>query len=653
MDIKAQIKDKLKKALLDLGIEDLEIELEQPKELSFGDYATNVAMVAFKNIKSGLSHAVRDARQELAKSSKASRSLSESSKTDLMYSQHSAQTAFSSLTDGLSGLNSSLDLAQKIVSILNTIRQPADQIKDTFDRAEAVGGFINFHLSANYLSTWIKEVLGDNEKLVNKARSSSNKIVVEYSSPNIAKPFTIGHLRSTIIGDVIANLLEATGGEVYRDNHIGDWGSQFGKQIYAIKTWGNEEDIEKAENPVKELVNLYIKFHEEAEKDPKLEDYSREWFKKLEEGDREARRLWQRCIDWSWMEFDRLYKELDVKFTENNGQGYGESFFEDKMKQIIEELKEKNLLKKDQGASLVYFENDKLPPLMILKQDGTTLYATRDLATDKFRLEKYGKDVKIINEVGAEQSLYFQQLFELEKMLGWFNPGQRVHVRHGLYRFKDQKMSTRKGNVIWLEELLDEAEKKAFALRKSTQKFEGHDVISKSTKYSKSAQESMPGFGVQVNNARVIGIGALKWNDLKRNSVQDIVFDWEDILNMQGDSGPYMQYTYARTQSIFAKSEIRNPKSEIKDWKLEKEESDLLRYLFRYSDIVNQAADDLSPNILCSYLFNLAQRFNLFYQKYKVIGSEKEEQRLALVGVTGMVLKHGLNILGIKAPEKI
>ena len=595
MDIKAQIKDKLRKALLDLGIEGLEIELEQPKELSFGDYTTNAAMKAF---------------------------------------------ATPNLKSKILNLKSPKELAERIVEIFNSKFVIHDS---TVGKVEVVGGFINFHLSVNYLGTWLEEVLRDNEKLVNKPKSSSNKIVVEYSSPNIAKPFTIGHLRSTIIGDAVANLLEVTGRKVYRDNHIGDWGSQFGKLTYAIKTWGNEEEIEKAENPVKELVNLYIKFHEEAEKNPKLEDYGREWFKKLEDGDLEARRLWQKCIDWSWMEFNNLYSELNVKFTENNGRGYGESFFEDKMKQVIEELREKDLLKEDQEAFLIYFKNDKLPPLMILKTDGTTLYATRDLATDKFRLEKYGKDIKIINEVGAEQSLYFQQLFELEKMLGWFNAGQRVHVRHGLYRFKDQKMSTRKGNVIWLEDLLNEAEKRALSLSKQ-------DSISIS------------------QNARRIGIGALKWNDLKRNSIQDIIFDWEDILNMQGDSGPYMQYTYARTHSVLAKvksssnakatadKEKLKVKSSIQDLKfdeLEKEEIHLLRYLYRYSDVVTQAADSLSPNIICNYLFNLAQKFNLFYQKHKVIGSDNEDQRLALVSLTGITIKHGLGILNIEVPEKV
>ncbi|MBI4096114.1 MAG: arginine--tRNA ligase, partial [Candidatus Levybacteria bacterium] len=277
------------------------------------------------------------------------------------------------------------------------------------------------------------------------------------------------------------------------------------------------------------------------------------------------------------------------------------------------------------------FEKDKYPPLMILKQDGATLYATRDLATDKFRLEKYGKDIVVVNEVGAEQSLYFKQLFEIEKMLGWYKEGQRAHVKHGLYRFKDKKMSTRKGNTIWLEDVLIEAQKRAVALAKNK------DLLA----------------------AKEVGIGALKWNDLKRSSSLDIVFDWDEILNMEGNSGPYLQYAYARTRSVLTKFKIKNLKLKIdlklkiKNLKLEQEETQLLRTLVRFAEVVEQAGNTFAPNILCNYLFDLAQKFNLFYQKHKIIGSETEEFRLALTQGVGQVIKNGLNLLGIEAPEKM
>lgn len=581
MNIKQETRRELENILLELNVANIKPEFFCPEELSNGDYTTNIAMVVF------------------------------------------AGKEFKTKN---SDIKSPRELAEKIIARLK--ERPI--LKEAFSNVEAAGpGFINFYLSETYISNWMDQLLRHKEKVLNKGKSQKGKVVVEYSSPNIAKPFTVGHLRSTIIGDAIANLLEVTGWDVLRDNHLGDWGSQFGKQIYAIKTWGDEEKIGKAENPVKELVSLYVKFHEEAEKNPELEDKARAWFKKLEDGDEEARRLWQKCIDWSWKEFSKLYDELDVKFTENNGMGFGESFFEDKMKPVIEELREKKLLKKDQGAELVYFSNDKYPPLMILKQDGATLYATRDLATDKFRLKEYGESVKIVNEVGAEQSLYFNQLFEVEKMLGWVKDGQRVHVRHGLYRFKDQKMSTRKGNVIFLEDLLDEAKAKVKTIMKTTQS------------------------DLNDENIKAVAIGALKWNDLKRSSVQDIIFNWDDVLNMQGDSGPYMQYAFARTQSIIEKAGGVGLENFSFSNLKEREEVDLARYLLRYFDILEQAADNLLPNVLCAYLFILAQRFNLFYQKHKVIGAENEKERLGLVLVVGTVLEHGLKVLGIKVLKKM
>jgi arginyl-tRNA synthetase len=452
---------------------------------------------------------------------------------------------------------------------------------------------------------------------------------VEYSSPNIAKPFTIGHLRSTVIGDAVANLLQATGSTVFRDNHLGDWGTQFGKQIYAIKTWGNEEEIENSDRPVKLLVDLYVKFHTEAEKNPALEDEGRKWFKKLEDGDEEARTLWKKCVQWSMKEFKKIYKMLNVSFTENpeNGyMGYGESFFEDKMGPVIKELKEKNLIKESKGAQLVFFKDDKYPPLMILKEDGATLYSTRDLATDKFRLEHYGKEIKVINEVGAEQSLYFRQLYEIEQMLGWYKSGQRIHIGHGMYRFKDKKMSTRKGNVIWLEEVLEEAVKRAAQLAKTE---------------------------VDKHVSQKIGIGAIKWNDLKRSANQDVVFDWDDILNMQGNSGPYMQYTYVRATSVLKDQAVSSEYS--LNYSVDQEEKELLHSLSLFNEVIEQAADRFSPHILTTYLFELAQKFNMFYQNHPILKADPEIKslRLFITNATAETIKKGLQILGIETVDKM
>ncbi|MFI5241309.1 MAG: arginine--tRNA ligase, partial [Microgenomates group bacterium] len=415
-------------------------------------------------------------------------------------------------------------LAEEISSKLNSDKS----LGEIVEKVEVAGpGFVNFWLKKDVLVDNLISIDREKEKYGISDSGKGKTVIVEYSSPNIAKPFTVGHLRSTIIGDAVANLFQAVGYKVLRDNHLGDWGTQFGKQIYAIKAWGDEDKIGKSDNPVKELVSLYVKFHEEAEKDESLEDGAREWFKKLENGDVEARRMWQMCIDWSFIEFDKIYSKLGIKFSKEfqDGRGLGESFFEGRMQVVIDELTKKGLLKEGkEGARLVFFKDDKYPPAMIVKKDGTSLYHTRDLATDKYRKEKYNPDL-VVNEVGIEQKLYFEQLYEMEKLLGWYKPGQRVHVGHGLIRFKEGKMSTRKGNVVWMEEVLGEAEKRA----------------SKLGSKEKGLNE-------------MVAIGALKYNDLKRESKTEVVFDWDEILNMEGNSGPYLQYAYARIQSVLGKS---------------------------------------------------------------------------------------------------
>jgi arginyl-tRNA synthetase len=562
--IKSVVEDKVQKAAKSLGIEE-KINIEYPLNPRFGNYSSNIAMHAAKQLK-----------------------------------------------------KAPLEVAEMIANAVVP--------DETIEKVEVVKpGFINIWVTQSAL---IKQV-ADNVQITTKNTSEKKKVIVEYSSPNIAKPFTIGHLRSTVIGDAVANLLQATGSTVFRDNHLGDWGTQFGKQIYAIKTWGDEEEIENSDRPVKLLVDLYVKFHTEAEKNPALEDEGRKWFKKLEDGDEEARTLWKKCVQWSMKEFKKIYKMLNVSFTENpeNGyMGYGESFFEDKMGPVIKELKEKNLIKESKGAQLVFFKDDKYPPLMILKEDGATLYSTRDLATDKFRLEHYGKEIKVINEVGAEQSLYFRQLYEIEQMLGWYKSGQRIHIGHGMYRFKDKKMSTRKGNVIWLEEVLEEAVKRAAQLAKTE---------------------------VDKHVSQKIGIGAIKWNDLKRSANQDVVFDWDDILNMQGNSGPYMQYTYVRATSVLKDQAVSSEYS--LNYSVDQEEKELLHSLSLFNEVIEQAADRFSPHILTTYLFELAQKFNMFYQNHPILKADPEIKslRLFITNATAETIKKGLQILGIETVDKM
>ena len=518
----------------------------------------------------------------------------------------------------------------EFASFLTEKLQKNKHLTKIVSKIEMAGpGFINFWLKKEVLMKNLEETLKKKEKYGASQINKGKIVIVEYSSPNIAKPFTIGHLRSTIIGDAIANLLQATGWKVYRDNHLGDWGTQFGKMIYAIKAWGNEEEIAKSKNPVKDLVTLYIKFHKQAEKSPSLEDEARQWFKKLEDGDGEAKRLWQKCVDWSWLAFDKIYSKLGVVFSYDfeHGRGLGESFFENKIKAVIDELEERKLLKVgEKGAKLVFFKKDKYPPAMILKKDGATLYHTRDLATDKYRLEKYNPDL-IINEVGAEQTLYFKQLFEIEKLLGWYASEQRIHIGHGLIRFKEGKMSTRKGNAVWMEDVFQEAQKRAVELGSN-----------------------------DVKLADMVSVGALKYNDLKRESKTEIIFNWEEILNMKGDSGPYLQYVYARCQSVLEKARMKDKKIKFYKKKFIEpkiEELLVLRWLARFPEVLIKSAEQMAPNLLCNYLFQLCQKFNLFYQKYQILDQPEEQFRLSLTTAVGQVIKNGLWLLGIQTPERM
>ncbi len=560
--------------------------------------------------------------------------------TDNIELEHPADESFGDWSSNLAlqqakqtdSFNNPRELAEALVGELEKIL--ADN-QDVEEITVAGAGFINFKLSQQYWLDQLSSLVNQKTQLISQS-GKGKQVIVEYSSPNIAKPFTIGHLRSTIIGDALANIFEALGWQVHRDNHLGDWGTQFGKLIYAIKTWGDQEKINSSEQPIKELVRLYVKFHEEAEKNPELDQAGRDWFKKLENGNEEARKLWQWCIELSWQEFNQIYRELDVEFTENDGRGYGESHFEDLMPEVIEILKEKlpesqatanggYFGQGENGAWLVFFNNDELPPLMILKQDGATLYSTRDLATDYFRLKHYGEPDLVINEVGAEQSLYFKQLYRIETMLGWYQPEQRVHVRHGLYRFADKKMSTRKGNVIWLSEVIKEAKERALELAKGNQP-----------------------------TADLVAIGALKWNDLRSESNRDIVFVWDELLNMKGNSGPYVQYAAVRAQSV--RDKAKNQASSLPEQDLNEDELSVIRWLARFSEAVEQAAIDYASHHLAAFLFELAQRFNTFYNRQPIINAETPEQqqiRLAITAATREILTQGLMLLGIKTPEEM
>lgn len=553
-----ELKTAVSAVLKELGVVSPEEGFEHPAELAHGDYSTNAALVHSKELKMP-----------------------------------------------------PRELAKEIVAGLQET-----PVKEVTKIEVAGAGFINFSLSPEFFAARVAEILEKKADFGRQDIGKKKKVLVEFSSPNIAKPFTIGHLRSTIIGDAIARILSFLGYAVIRDNHLGDWGTQFGKLIVAIKKWGDMQKIAESAAPVRVLVDLYVRFHTEAKTNTTLEDEAREWFVKLEQGDKEARSLWTQCIAWSMKEFDLLYQRLGVSFD----TAHGESFFEDKMSAVVRELEVKKLVRESEGARLVFFPNEILPPLMILKTDGATLYATRDLATDQWRKAEYGDEVVIVNETGTEQSLYFTQLFMVEEMLGWFKKWQRVHIGHGLTRGKAGKMSTREGTAIWLDDVLDEAVKRAGAINAKT--------------------------------AEAVGIGALKFNDLKREARHDIVFDWDEILNLRGDSGPYLQYSYARTCSVSRKAKeigiepsVRSSFSQI---------GVLERLLYRFPEVVERAGKEYAPHYITTYLTELAGVFNNWYAHNRILDAGDEAPyRLALTAAFAQVMKNGLTLLGIPVLEKM
>ena len=505
-----------------------------------------------------------------------------------------------------------------------------DEIKtDVFDKIEIINpGFINFFLSDNYLIDELENILKEGDRY---GSGKINKtVVVDYSAPNIAKPFGIGHLRSTIIGQAIYNIYSFLGAKCIGDNHLGDWGTQFGKMIVAIKIWSDENKVKDL--TIADLEKLYVKFHEESVVDGSdLEEQARAWFKKLEDGDEEARKIWQACIDISLKEFDKIYDLLGVKID----YALGESFYRDKTNSIIEEALKKGIAKKSRGAVIIEFDDKKLPPVIILKSDGATNYFTRDLATVKYRLEAWNPDL-IVYEVGAEQKLHFKQLFKTISLFGWIPEEKLVHVAHGFYRSKEGKFSTRKGKTVHLEGVLNEAVERARA------------IIDKSQTSDLSVQE-------KEEIAKAVGIGAVKYNDLSQHYSRGVVFDWDKILNLKGDSGPYLQYVYARCVSIVKKAELQDKlkKAEVE---LNAEELEILRELYKFPEVVRSAADKFSPNLICNYGFNLAQKFNSFYQAHSVLVAESEELkmfRIALTQGVAQILKTSLLLLGIEIPEKM
>ncbi len=546
-----------------------EIIVEHPKEMLHGDYATSVALVTGRVLK-----------------------------------------------------KNPMEIAETIKS------QILDLEPDFFEKVEVVKpGFINFFLSQQSLVSSLNNILKEKEKY--GSAKIGKTVVIDYSAPNIAKPFGIGHLRSTVLGQSIYNIYKFLGWKCIGDNHLGDWGTQFGKMIVAIKKWANKEKLKDLS--IDDLEKLYIKFHEETESNPDLEEEARAWFKKLEDNNKEAKEIWQICVDISLKEFDRIYNLLGIKID----YVLGESFYQGKMMPIIKEANKKKIVVKSQGALIIKYPGDKLPLAIILKSDGATNYFTRDLATVQHRLKAWKPDL-IIYEVGVEQSLHFQQLFWAIELLGWAKREKFFHMAHGLYRSKEGKLSTRKGKTIHLEAVLQEAIERAKKIIEQSET--SKDLSSKEKE--------------QI--ARDVGIGAVKYNDLSQHYSKNIVFSWDKILNLKGNSGPYLQYTFARCKSVLRKSKTKINFKEIDN--INSEEKGILRTIYRFPEIVQEAADKFSPNLICNFAFDLAQKYNLFYQKHSIIKAETDNLKMFRLGLTAgvaQVLENSLSLLGISAPSQM
>ncbi|HIT88492.1 MAG TPA: arginine--tRNA ligase [Candidatus Coprocola pullicola] len=495
------------------------------------------------------------------------------------------------------------------------------------DSVKVQGAYLNFFVKKQvYAQEVLQEVLSKKENYGKSTVGEGKTIVIDYSSPNIAKPFHVGHLRSTVIGNALYHIFEKLGYRCEGINHLGDWGTQFGKLIVAYQKWGSKEAVEK--DGIQELMRIYVKFHDEAEKAPQLEDEARGWFVKMQNGQEEALALWKWFYDISITEFDRVYDMLGVHFDAYTG----ESFYNDKMDAVVKELKEKNLLKESEGAMIVDLEEEKMPPCLIIRKDGGTLYATRDITAALYRKKTYHFD-KCIYLTALDQNLHFAQWFAVIKKMGYDWWKDLIHVPFGLVSLDSGKLSTRHGNVVLMEELLNQA----------------------IAETKKIIEEKNPDLPNKEEVAKKVGIGAVIFNDLYNSRVKDVVFSWERMLNFDGETGPYVQYTHARACSILRRGQCTLPKN-IDYTKLTDEASiEVLKLLGQFPEKIQEAADKLEPFIVTRHIVNLAQAFNKFYHDNSILNSEEntKQARIALVIAVKTVLSEGLAMLGIQAPEQM
>ncbi|MBV4419454.1 arginine--tRNA ligase [Clostridium tyrobutyricum] len=496
-----------------------------------------------------------------------------------------------------------------------------------FEKIENLGPYLNFFVDKSiFAKDTLNKILSEGDSYGKSSVGNGKNVVIEFSSPNIAKPFHVGHLFSTAIGNSLYKMMSSQGYNCTRINHLGDWGTQFGKLICAYKLWCDEEALKK--DPIKELLRIYVKFHEEAEKDPSLEDKGRMYFKKLEDGNKEEVELWKKFKDMSLEKFNKVYEELGVEFDSYAG----ESFYTDKMDSVIEEIDKCGLLKESNGAKVVMLDDYNIPPCIIRKSDGATIYATRDLAAAIYRKKTYDFD-KCIYVVGMDQSLHFKQVFTTLKLMGKNWADSCKHVGFGLVKFANKKLSTRKGDVIFLEDLLDRSVETTLKIIK----------------------EKNPQLENKTEIAKKIGIGAIIFTYLKNNRERDIIFDWDEMLSFDGETGPYVQYSYARGKSIIRKAGDFDREMKYTDIN-SFEEFNLVKILSEFNLHVLNAINKLEPFIVTRYVIEVAKAFNKFYNSCSILNTEDDNIktfRLHLVEASCQVIKNALNLLGIQVVEKM
>lgn len=498
---------------------------------------------------------------------------------------------------------------------------------EDFAEVKNVGPYINFFLDRKKFENQVINTIIEKKENFGKSDMGKGKTaIVEFSSVNIAKPFHIGHIRSTVIGDALRNVHEFLGYNTIATNYIGDYGTQFGTMIAAYKLWGDDDKLNA--NPIQELLNLYVRYNTEASENEEMMEVARQEFKNLEEGEEEATRLWSWFKEISFNEFDRVYKLLDIDFDNYKGEAY----YSEYMPAILEELKEKNLLVESDGAQIIDLSEFDLPPSIIIKSNGSSAYITRDIATAINRKKEYNFDENLY-VVATQQNLHFQQLWRILELMGYDLYKGCKHISFGMVSLKDQTLSTRKGQVVFLEDVLNKA-------------------IDKTREIMENREDTVDDID---EVSRIVGIGAVKFQELYNNRIKDYVFDWDEVLNFDGETGPYVQYTYARAKSVLRKACI----DEIKPLDIEKITSDeefiLVKKLAGFEDVVIKAKEKYEPSLITRHLTDIAKSFNKFYNSSKIMVEDEKlkEERLALAYVTAIVIKTALGLLGIKTVEKM